>query len=83
MDEVARRSFSFCWMLGLDIVVDKGGEPVLIEANASPDIAGRKRKAGPLVKKDTVLRAFGEYNLLDNRHQRALLRIDKQRSWLH
>ena len=67
-----QRAFSFYRLIGLDIALDKNGDPVLIEANGAPDLAGLEQKAGPLLKKRAVLRAFGEYDLLVNKHQRCL-----------
>ena len=67
-----QRAFPFYRMIGLDIAVDKNGDPVLIEVNGAPDLAGLEQKAGPLLRSEPVLRAFGEYGLLVNRHQRRL-----------
>jgi hypothetical protein len=67
-----QRAFSFYRLIGLDMALDKNGDPVLIEANGAPDLAGLEQKAGPLLKSERVLRAFGEYDLLFNRHQRSL-----------
>jgi hypothetical protein len=74
MAETIQRAFFFYRSLGLDIAVDQDRGPVLIEANAAPDIAGLEQKAGPLLKNETVLIAFGEYDLLYNDHQRAIYR---------
>lgn len=73
-DTAARvqRAFSFYRLIGLDMALDKNGVPVLIEANGAPDLAGLEQKAGPLLKDRDVLRAFGEYGLLVNKHQRKL-----------
>lgn len=62
----------FYRLLGLDLALDREGTPVLIEVNGAPDLAGLEQKAGPLLKDPRVLRAFGEYDLLVNRHQRKL-----------
>jgi hypothetical protein len=70
--EAIQRAFSFYRMLGLDIALDQDGEPVLIEINYGPDIMFSEQTSGPLFKTERVLRAFGEYNLLVNRHQRRL-----------
>jgi hypothetical protein len=67
-----QRAFSFYRLIGLDMALDANGEPTLIEANGAPDLAGLEQKAGPLLKNEAVLRAFGEYDLLVNRHQRKL-----------
>jgi hypothetical protein len=45
---------------------------VLIEINGAPDFVAQEQWCGPLLKSKLVLRAFGEYDLLVNRHQRKL-----------
>ena len=67
-----QKAFPFYRMIGLDIALDKNGNPVLIEANGAPDLAGLEQKAGPLLRSEPVLRAFGDYDLLVNKHQRRL-----------
>lgn len=67
-----QKAFSFYRLLGLDMAIDHCGEPVLIEANGAPDLAGGEQMAGPMLKSEPVLRAFGEYDLLVNKHQRKL-----------
>jgi hypothetical protein len=67
-----QKAFPFYRMLGLDMAIGQGGEPVLIEINGAPDLAALEQKAGPLLKSERVLRAFGEYDLLVNKHQRKL-----------
>lgn len=67
-----QRAFSFYRLIGLDIALDEEGRPVIIELNHGPDLAGLEQKAGPLLRDEKVLRAFGEYGLLVNRHQRKL-----------
>lgn len=67
-----QRAFSFYRLIGLDMALDQSGEPILIEANGAPDLSGLEQKAGPLLKNEAVLRAFGEYDLLVNKHQRRL-----------
>lgn len=67
-----QKAFSFYRLLGLDMAIDQNGEPVLIELNGAPDLAGLEQKAGPLLRSVPVLRAFGEYDLLVNKHQRKL-----------
>lgn len=69
---VVQKAFSFYRLIGLDMALDGNGSPVLIEANGAPDLAGLEQKAGPLLKNEAVLRAFGEYGLLFNRHQKRL-----------
>lgn len=72
MAATTQKAFPFYRMLGLDIAIDQGGEPVLIEINGAPDLAGQEQTAGPLLKSKPVLRAFGEYGLLVNKYQRRL-----------
>ena len=67
-----QKAFPFYRMLGLDIAIDQNGEPVLIEINGSPDLAGQEQMSGALLRSKPVLRAFGEYGLLVKRHQRKL-----------
>ncbi len=67
-----QRSFPFYKLLGLDLAVSDKGEPVVIELNGAPDLVGLEQKAGPLLASEPVLRAFGEYGLLVNKHQRRL-----------
>jgi hypothetical protein len=67
-----QKAFPFYRLIGLDIALDKNGDPVLIEANGAPDLAGLEQKAGPLFKNREVLRAFGVYDLLVSKHQRKL-----------
>jgi glutathione synthase/RimK-type ligase-like ATP-grasp enzyme len=65
-------AFPFYRMLGLDIAIEQSGKPVLIEINGAPDFVAQEQWCGPLLKSKLVLRAFGEYDLLVNRHQRKL-----------
>jgi len=67
-----QRLFPFYRMLGLDLALKPDGEPVLIEINYAPDFTFLEQTGGPILKIEPVLRAFGEYDLLVNRHQRKL-----------
>lgn len=67
-----QKAFLFYRILGLDIAIEQSGEPVLIEINGAPDFVAQEQWCGPLLKSELVLRAFGEYNLLVNKHQRKL-----------
>ena len=67
-----QKAFPFYRMLGLDLAVEPNGEPVLIEINYAPDFTFLEQTGGPVLKIDPVLRAFGEYDLLVNKHQRKL-----------
>ena len=72
MAVAVQRAVPFYRMLGLDVAIDQNEEPVLIEINSAPDLLGLEQKAGPLLKNRLVLQAFGEYDLLVNKHQRNL-----------
>lgn len=67
-----QKAFSFYKLLGFDIAIDEDGQPILIEINCMPDLPGLEQKAGPLLKNEAVLKAFGEYRLLVNKHQKKL-----------
>ena len=67
-----QKAFPFYRLLGLDMAIDRTGEPVIIEINGAPDLGGGEQMAGPMLRHKPVLRAFGEYGLLVNRHQRKL-----------
>lgn len=67
-----QRSFSFYRLLGQDLAIDQNGEPVVIELNGAPDLISLEQKAGPLLRSEAVLRAFGDYDVLVNKHQREL-----------
>jgi hypothetical protein len=67
-----QKAFPSYRMLGLDLAIGQDGEPVLIEINHGPDLTFIEQTGGPLFKMEPVLRAFGEYDLLVNRHQRRL-----------
>lgn len=59
-------------LLGFDIALDEGGLPIVIEVNDSPDLVFQEQTTGPLLRSGATLRAFGQYDLLVNRHQRRL-----------
>ena len=67
-----QRAFPFYRLLGLDLALDQAGEPVLIEINGAADLTFNEQVAGPLLESVDVLRAFGDEDLLVNRHQRKL-----------
>lgn len=66
-----QKACTFYRLVGTDIAVAPNG-PVLIEANANPDIIGLELAAGPILRDPEVFRAFRKYNLLINRYQMAL-----------
>ncbi len=70
--EDVQRAFPFYRLLGLDLALDQAGEPVLIEINGAADLTFNEQVAGPLLESVDVLRAFGDEDLLVNRHQRRL-----------
>lgn len=59
-------------MLGMDIALREDAEPVLIEINGSPDLLFQEQTSGPLFQNVEVLRAFGQHDLLVNKHQKDL-----------
>ncbi len=67
-----QRALPFNRLLGLDLALDQAGEPVLIEINGAADLTFNEQVAGPLLASVDVLRAFGDEDLLVNRHQRKL-----------
>ena len=67
--EKIQKAFSFYCLLGIDIALQESGDPIVIEVNASPDLS---EEVGPLLKDKKNLKAFGEYDLLINKHQRKL-----------
>jgi hypothetical protein len=67
-----QRLFPFYRMLGLDLALEPDGEPAVIEINYAPDFTFLEQTGGPVLRIEPVLRAFGEYGLLVNRHQRKL-----------
>lgn len=66
-----QQACTFYRLVGTDIAVTPNG-PVLIEANANPDIIGLELAAGPILKDPEVCNEFKKYNLLINRYQMAL-----------
>jgi glutathione synthase/RimK-type ligase-like ATP-grasp enzyme len=75
--DIAKRvqeAFPFYCLLGMDVSLLEGGEPVLIEVNANPDLVFQEQTSGPLLKDNRVLKAFGEDDLLTNRYQKNLLK---------
>lgn len=67
-----QKALPFYRLLGLDMAIDQSGEPVVVEVNGAADLGGGEQMAGPMLKSEPVLRAFGEYDLLVNKHQRKL-----------
>lgn len=67
--EKIQKAFSFYCLLGVDIALQESGDPIVIEVNASPDLS---EEVGPLLKNKKNLKAFGEYDLLINKHQKKL-----------
>jgi hypothetical protein len=67
-----QEALPFYRLLGLDMAIDRTGEPVIVEINGAPDLGGGEQMAGPMLQHKPVLRAFGEYGLLVNKHQRKL-----------
>ena len=61
-----QRYFSYYKLLGYDLAITLDG-PVIIEINATPDLAGLESAYGPILREKKVWEAFKEYNLLINR----------------
>lgn len=70
--EKIQKACPFFRMLGMDIALQENGEPVLIEVNAHPDLCSQEQRNGPLLQDEKNLKAFGEYDLLINKHQKQL-----------
>ncbi|MBN4068385.1 hypothetical protein JYU06_02525 [Desulfotalea psychrophila] len=62
---------SFYRLVGCDVAITESG-PVLIEANANPDIVYQEQTSGPILADKTVFDEFVKYDLLINKHQRTL-----------
>jgi hypothetical protein len=66
-----QEGFPFYRMLGTDIALREDGQPVLIEVNNDPGFSGMEQTR-PLLQDPQNLKAFGEYDLFINKHQRDL-----------
>jgi hypothetical protein len=69
-----QKSFPCYRILGMDIALTENGDPVLVEVNDAPDLLGMEFSLGPLLQDEQILKAFGDYDLLVNRYQKALYR---------
>lgn len=67
-------------ILGIDFAIREDGEPVIVEINSNASLLGQEQSCGPLLQAEQNLRAFGEYDLFINRHQRELYKIYKRKS---
>jgi hypothetical protein len=67
-----QKAFPCYRMLGIDVALQENGEPLVIEVNDNLDVTFVEQTSGPLLRNEAVLRAFGEYELFVNRHQRKL-----------
>jgi len=67
-----QRIFPWYRLLGLDIALQENAIPTLIEVNDSTDLLFQEQTSGPLLLRSPVLRAFGQYDLLINKHQKKL-----------
>jgi len=61
-------------ILGMDIALQENGEPIVIEINDNPDLLMMEQTNGPMFRIEQNLKAFGEYNLFFNKHQKELYR---------
>lgn len=69
--KIVQRECSFYKLVGTDIAVTPDG-PVLIEANANPDIIGLELAIGPILRDRVVYDEFKRYDLLINIFQQRL-----------
>jgi glutathione synthase/RimK-type ligase-like ATP-grasp enzyme len=60
-----QKYFKYYKLLGLDITLSNRG-PVLLEINATPDLAGSEQTSGPLLASDKIREEFINYDLLIN-----------------
>jgi hypothetical protein len=70
-----QKGFPWYRILGVDIALGENGEPILIEVNDRAGLLGEEQSNGPLLQIEQNLKAFGEYGLLYNRHQKELYRM--------
>ena len=61
----------FYRLVGCDVAITESG-PVLIEANANPDIVYQEQTSGPILADKRVYDEFVRYDLLINNYQRTL-----------
>ena len=61
----------FYRLIGCDIAVTESG-PVLVEANANPDIVYQEQTSGPILADKRVYDEFVKYDLLINNYQKTL-----------
>jgi hypothetical protein len=65
-------------ILGIDVALQESGEPILIEVNENPGFIPLEQSCGPLLRVEQNCKAFGEYDLFYNRHQKELYaRLEK------
>jgi len=69
-----QKAFPYYRILGIDIALQENGIPVLIEINGNPDLLMMEQMCGPLLQVKQNLRAFGQYDLLINKHQKKLFK---------
>jgi hypothetical protein len=72
-----QKGFVFYRMLGTDIALREDGEPVVIEVNNDPGFSGMEQTC-PLLQAKQNRKAFGEYDLFINKHQRELYADKKE-----
>ncbi len=75
-----QRAFPCYRILGIDFAIREDGEPVIVEINSNASLLGQEQSCGPLLQAEQNLRAFGEYDLFINRHQRELYKIYKRKN---
>jgi len=70
--KIIQKACPFYRLLGMDIAIQKNGQPTLIEVNANSDLIFQEQTSGPLLKNERILKAFGEYGLFVNNIQKKL-----------
>jgi glutathione synthase/RimK-type ligase-like ATP-grasp enzyme len=78
-----QKAFPWYRILGMDIALQESGSPVLIEVNNNPDTLFQEQTSGPLFQREPILRAFGQYDLFVNRHQKQLYLSIENTSSIH
>jgi hypothetical protein len=71
-----QKYFSYYRLLGYDLAITPDG-PVIIEINATPDMAGLESAFGPILQNREVWESFKEYDLLINKKSRNIRSFNK------
>lgn len=68
-----QRKLGFSRLLGMDIAVTPQG-PLIIEINFGYDNVDLEEVCGPILQDESVFKAFNDYDLLINKHQKSLFK---------